>query len=142
MDDLELTAETESYVDAIFGPGMGKKHVQFLNRIENAPLREMVHRYHTLEADTRRLSLEENYLLGMCVSCATKSYATAAMFAKTLLTLGVAKEKLLEAVARLSMWIGGLPAVEAAFVIQRAIAEYERGGPEALAAWFPEEPKP
>src|SRR6478736_217071 len=102
--DPELS--TERYVDAIFGPGTGRRHLRFLERIEPAGLREMILRYHALEGDTRHLSLEENYLLGLAVLAALGRYDTAAMFAKTLLHLGTRKEKLLEAIARLSMWIG------------------------------------
>lgn len=132
-------AATERYVDAIFGEGSGRRHVAFLDRIAHPGLRDMIHRYHTMESDTSRLSLEENYLIGLCVLAATGRHETAAMFAKTLLHLGTPKEKLLEAVARLSMWIGGLPAVDTALRIQRAIAEYERDGLGSLAAWLPEE---
>jgi hypothetical protein len=133
----DLTQATARYVDQIFGPGSGESHVRFLDRIENAALREIVHRYHSFEADTSQLSLEENYLIGLCVLCAQGHHATAGMFAKTLLALGVSKHKVLEAVARLSMWIGGLPAVEASFVIQKAIREYELDPKAALAVWFP-----
>lgn len=138
-DDPALLEATERYVDGIFGEGTGRRHVRFLDRIENPALREMIHRYHGLEADTRALSLEENYLIGMCVLAALGRDATAAMFAKTLLALGTPKEKLLEATARLSMWIGGLPAAEASFVVQRAVREYESAGLDSLAAWFPPE---
>src|SRR5688572_13341936 len=131
--------DTEKYVDAIFGPGTGEAHVRFLERIQNPALREMIHRYHTLEADTSQLSLEENYLLGMCVLCSQRDYVAAALFAKTLLHLGVRKEKLLEATGRLAMWIGGLPAVDASFAIQKAIREYEQEGLGSLGVWFPEE---
>jgi hypothetical protein len=132
------SAVTERYVDGIFGEGTGRRHVAFLERIEHPGLREMIHRYHALEGDTSRLSLEENYLIGMCVLSALGRNETAAMFAKTLLHLGTPKEKLLEAVARLSMWIGGLPAVDTTFRIQRAISDYEREGLGSLAAWLPE----
>ncbi|MFZ5889536.1 MAG: hypothetical protein ACOY0T_00560 [Myxococcota bacterium] len=142
MTDDALTRATETYVDSIFGKGSGEKHVRFLERIENDALREMIHRYHTLEADTSELSLVENYLIGMCVLCANKNYDTAAMFAKTLLVLGVSEKKLLAAIARLSMWIGGLPAAEASFVIQRAIREYRRDPEAALRVWFPEPREP
>src|SRR5688572_23128272 len=125
-DDPEL--QTERYVDAIFGPGSGRRHLRFLERIAHPGLREMILRYHGLEADQSQLSLEENYLIGLSVLAALGRHDTAAMFAKTLLHLGTPKEKLLEAAARLSMWIGGLPAVEASFHVQRAIAEYERDG--------------
>jgi hypothetical protein len=138
MSKREILDGTVAYVDGIFGAGAGEKHVRFLERIENDTLREMVHRYHALEADTEQLSLTENYLIGMCVLCAGKSYGTAAMFAKTLLHLGTPKAKILEATARLSMWIGGLPAAEASFVIQKAIREYERDGIGSLGAWFPD----
>jgi hypothetical protein len=37
------------------------------------------------------------------------------------------------------MWIGGLPATEASFVIQRAIREYEKEGLASLGVWFPPE---
>jgi len=139
MTERELEQVTEDYVDGIFGEGSGRKHIRFLNRIQNAGLRDMIHGYHALEGDTTELSLEENYLIGMCVLCAGQRYATAAMFAKTLLHLGVRPEKLLEAVGRLAMWIGGLPAVEATFAIQKAIREYQEHGVGSLAAWFPEE---
>jgi alkylhydroperoxidase/carboxymuconolactone decarboxylase family protein YurZ len=142
MDERDPSQETERYVDRIFGAGAGKKHLRFLERIQNEGLREQILRYHALEADTRQLSLEENYLIGLAVLAAVGRYDTAAMFAKTLLHLGTPKEKLLEAVARLSMWIGGLPAVEAAFRIQRAIAEYERDGLGSLAVWLPESSEP
>ena len=138
MDERDPSEQTEAYVDAIFGPGNGKKHLRFLERIEHAGLREQILRYHALEADTSQLSLEENYLIGLAVLAALGRHDTAAMFAKTLLHLGTPKAKLLDTVARLTMWIGGLPAVEAAFRVQRAIAEYERDGLGSLAVWLPE----
>jgi alkylhydroperoxidase/carboxymuconolactone decarboxylase family protein YurZ len=133
--------DTEAYVDRIFGPGAGEAHVRFLERIQNPALREMIHRYHALEADTSELSLSENYLLGMCVLLAQRDYQAASLFAKTLLVLGVRKQKLLEACARLAMWIGGLPAADASFAIQRAIREYEGDGQASLEVWFPEAKK-
>ncbi|HYQ42600.1 MAG TPA: hypothetical protein VER11_11555 [Polyangiaceae bacterium] len=142
MEDRDPIEQTVSYVDTLFGEGAGNKHLRFLERIQNPALREQVLRYHALEANTAELSLEENYLLGMAVLAALGRYDTAGMFAKTLLHLGTRKEKLLEAVARLSMWIGGLPAVEAGFRVQRAIAEYERDGLGSLAVWFPEDGEP
>jgi hypothetical protein len=138
MSKPEPIEKTERYVESIFGPGTGEAHVRFLERIQNPALREMIHRYHALEADTSELSLPENYLIGMCVLCAQRDYQTAALFAKTLLHLGVRKEKLLEACARLAMWVGGLPAVDASFTVQKAIREYERDGLGSLAVWFPE----
>lgn len=136
LDD-ESVQQTIAFVDRIFGEGTGERHVKFLNRLENDALREAIHRFHRIEGDTTWLSLEENYLLGVCVLCATKNYETAALFAKTLRHLGCPKEKILEAVGRLSMWIGGLPAADASFVIQRALREYEQKGVESLAVWFP-----
>lgn len=140
-NDDDPRMQTEGYVDRIFGPGAGERHLRFLERIAHPGLRDMVLRYHGLEADTTHLSLEENYLIGLAVLAALGRFDTAAMFAKTLLHLGTPKEKLLETGARLSMWIGGLPAVEASFRIQRAIAEYERDGLGSLAVWFPDEEK-
>jgi hypothetical protein len=128
---------TIRYVDGIFGPGTGERHVAFLDRIRNEALREAVHRCHAMEADTAHVSLEENYLLGMCVLAALRSYATAAMFAKVLRHLGTPPPKILEAIGRLSMWVGALPAAEAALVVQKAIAEYESEGFDSLAVWFP-----
>ena len=140
-NENDPTLQTEQYVDQIFGPGTGRRHLRFLERIAHPGLREMVLRYHGLEADTQHISLEENYLIGLSVLAALGRYDTAVMFAKTLLHLGTPKEKLLEAGARLSMWIGGLPAVEASFRIQRAISEYERDGLGSLSAWLPELPE-
>ena len=138
MSKPDFVTATEDYVDEIFGPGTGEKHLRFLERIENPALREQILRFHVMEADGSQISKEENYLIGMCVLCAGKHYSTAGMFAKTLLHLGVSKQKLLEAVARLSMWIGGLPSVEAAFAIQKAILDYEANGLSSLGVWFPE----
>jgi alkylhydroperoxidase/carboxymuconolactone decarboxylase family protein YurZ len=97
----------------------------------------MLHSYHVLEADTRHLSVEDNYLLGMVVLCALRNYGPAGMFAKTLVHLGVPRDRLLEATARLAMWVGAIAAAEAAAHIQKAIREYEQHGLAALAAWFP-----
>jgi hypothetical protein len=133
----ELKERSERYLDAIFGPGAGARHSQFLDRIENEALREEIHRYHVMQSDTSLLSLEEHYLLGMCVLCATRSYATAQMFAKTLRHLGVGRDKILEALARLTMWVGGIPAAEATAQMRRALDEYDRDGQASMAAWFP-----
>jgi hypothetical protein len=134
--------DTENYVESIFGAGTGEAHVRFLDRIQNEALREMIHRYHTVEADTSQLSLHENYLIGMCVLLSQRDYVAASLFAKTLLHLGTPKEKLLEATARLAMWIGGLPAVDASFAMQKAIREYEKEGLGSLGVWFPPEKAP
>lgn len=136
-DDESVRRASEAFVDGVFGEGKGKRHSDYLAYLENDALREMIHRYHALESDTSALSLEENYLVGMCVLCATKSYGPAAMFAKTLRHLGTSKEKILEATARLAMWIGGIPAAEAAAHIQKALREYEEKGAASLDAWFP-----
>ena len=133
--------DTEAYLEAIFGPGTGEAHVRFLERIQNPALREIIHRYHGFEADTSQLSLQENYLIGMCVLCSQRDYVAASLFAKTLLHLGVSPEKLLESVARLAMWVGGLPAADASFAIQKAIREYQQEGLGSLSVWFPEERK-
>jgi hypothetical protein len=137
MKDDPVMKTTLRYVDRLFGEGMGERHAAFLDKLKSEPLRDMIHRYHGLEENTAHLSLEENYLLGMCVLFATGREATASMFAKVLLHLGAPKEKLLEAVARMAMWIGGLPAAEVAFQLQRAIREYEADGLGSLAPWFP-----
>jgi alkylhydroperoxidase/carboxymuconolactone decarboxylase family protein YurZ len=130
-------AKTERYLDQLFGAGAGRRHSVFLDHLQNDALRELVHRFHAIEADTTHLSHEENYLLGMTVLCAMRSYDTAAMFAKTLLHLGVKKEKILEAVGRLAMWIGGIPAAEASAHIQRAIRDWEKRGIASMESWFP-----
>lgn len=133
-----LVQWTVAYVDGLFGPGTGERHAQFLDSIENPTLRRMMHQCHSVEGDTHALSTEENYLLGMAVLCAVRSHATAAMFAKTLRHLGTSREKILEAVARLAMWIGSIPAAEAAAHVQRALDDYDKRGFASLEAWFPE----
>lgn len=137
MDDPALVAASERYLDSVFGPGFGGRHSAFLARIENPSLRGELHRYHLREADESQLTIEENYLLGMCVLCATRSYGPAAMFAKTLRHRGVGREKILEAVARLSMWVGGIAAAEATAHIQQALKHYDAEGLASLDAWFP-----
>jgi hypothetical protein len=135
--NAEPLATTVRYVEGIFGPGSGARHVAFLEQIANDALRDAVHRCHATEANTAHVSLEENYLIGMCVLAALRSYGTAAMFAKVLMHLGTRREKILEAVGRLAMWVGPLPATEATFVVQRAVREYETEGKASLDAWFP-----
>lgn len=137
MTDKALDAVTITYLDTLFGPGFGQRHCHFLEGIEPEGLRDVLHSYHGIEADESHLSVRDNYLLGMAVLCATRSYGTAAMFAKTLLHLGVPKATLLEVMHRLSMWVGGVAAVEAAMQIQRAIREFEAKGVASLDAWFP-----
>jgi alkylhydroperoxidase/carboxymuconolactone decarboxylase family protein YurZ len=136
-DPDDRKQRSERYLDELFGAGAGARHSAFIDRLAHPALREALHGYHVLEADTRHLSVAENYLLGMVVLCAQRAYGPAAMFAKTLLHLGVAREKLLEATARLAMWIGGIAAAEAAAHIQKAIGEYEQRGLASLDAWFP-----
>jgi hypothetical protein len=133
-DPIETTVR---YVDGLFGPGTGERHLAFLSQIQNAALRDVVLRCHGMEGDTALLSLEENYLLGLCVLSALRSYGTAAMFAKVLLHLGTRRAKILEAMGRLSMWVGPLPAAEATQVVQRALDQYEAEGFASLEAWFP-----
>jgi alkylhydroperoxidase/carboxymuconolactone decarboxylase family protein YurZ len=137
MSHDELKQRSERYLDELFGDGAGARHSAFIDRLEHPALRDMLHRYHVLEADTRHLSVEDNYLLGMVVLCALRSYGPVAMFAKTLVHLGVARERLLEATARLAMWVGGIAAAEAAAHVQKAIREYEQHGLASLGAWFP-----
>ncbi len=138
MEDEVVLRESEAFLDATFGEGAGRKHTEYLRYIQNDALRETLHRYHALEADTARLSLEENYLLGMCVLCATRSWGPACMFAKTLRHLEVPREKILEAVARLAMWVGGIPAAEATAHVQKALREFDERGSASLEAWFPD----
>jgi hypothetical protein len=142
MDDQETLRRSEQYLDGLFGVGAGEKHTRFLAHLQNKSLQNVLHGYHVMEADTTNLSVEDNYLIGMCVLCVVRSYATAGMFAKTLLHLGVKREKILEAVARLSMWIGGVVAAEAATHVQRALGDYEERGVASLEAWFPQSPTP
>ncbi|HEX2687126.1 MAG TPA: hypothetical protein VHN14_10935 [Kofleriaceae bacterium] len=138
----ELKQRSERYLDQLFGAGAGARHSAFLDRLAHPALRETLHGYHILEADTRHLSSAENYLLGMAVLCAQRNWGPAAMFAKTLLHLGVPREKLLETTARLAMWVGGIAAAEAAAHVQKAIGEYEQRGLAALDAWFPSAGEP
>lgn len=136
-DDGKPEAATVRYLDGLFGEGAGARHVRFLERIEHPALREMVHRCHSLEADTAHLSVEENYLIGLCVLCAQRSFGTASMFAKTLRHLGTPRARILEALARLGMWVGPLAATEASLQMQKALDEYDARGMASLEAWFP-----
>ncbi len=140
MSNPDPIESTEHYVDALFGPGMGKRHLRFLERIRDPALRELILRFHTVEADTRHISIEENYLLGVCVLVAQGHLRTAAMFAKVLRRIGTSSERILAAVGRVAMWAGGLPVTEASLVIQKALAEYDEDPVGALASWFPESP--
>lgn len=136
-DASKYTTRTERFVDELFGPGMGARHVQFLDKLENPALREMIHRYHPVEQDVSEVSLIENYMIGMAVLSATGHLPTAVMFAKVLRHLGVSRSKILEVAGRLGMWIGGLPAAEVSFAVQRALNEYEAQGLQSLEVWFP-----
>jgi alkylhydroperoxidase/carboxymuconolactone decarboxylase family protein YurZ len=137
--DPELQARSERYLDELFGPGAGARHSRFLTQLENEGLRTEIHRYHALQADRSQLSVEEHYLIALCVLCAQRSYGTAQMFAKTLRHLGVPRAKILAALGRLAMWVGGIPATEATLSMQRALDDFDRLGSASLAAWFPDE---
>src|SRR5215470_1577549 len=101
MTDADRQRRSEHYLDELFGPGAGVRHSSFIDRLAHPALRDMLHDYHVLESDTCHLSVAENYLLGMVVLCAQRNFGPAAMFAKTLIHLGVPRAKLLEAIARL-----------------------------------------
>jgi alkylhydroperoxidase/carboxymuconolactone decarboxylase family protein YurZ len=137
IDDDTLN-RSKTYLDELFGEGAGERHTAFIDRIAHPELRDTLHRYHAMESDTAHLTVEENYLIGMAVLLALRSYGPASMFAKTLLHRGVGEKKIMEVVARLSMWIGGVPAAEAAAHVQKAIGEHRQLGFESMAAWFPE----
>jgi hypothetical protein len=137
MTDDETRRRSEAYLDSLFGEGAGRRHTSFLERLPSRSLEDALHRYHLLEADEAHLSAADNYLIGMCVLCATRAYGPAAMFAKTLLHLGVPRERILAAVGRLEMWIGGVPAAEAAGHVGKALREYEEHGLASMSAWFP-----
>lgn len=140
MTDTELIGQSESYIDTVFWPGAGAAHTAFLDTIAHDGLREAVHRCHLMQADDATLSIEDNYLIGMCVLYATGHPHPADMFAKTLAHLGVERARLLEAVARLSMWIGPIPAAGAAARLQRALTDYTEHGRASLSAWIPAGP--
>ena len=135
----ELHEVSQKYLDGLFGERAGEKHSRFVDKLESEALRDMLHAAHVLESDTRHISVEENYLMGLVVLCTQRAYAPASMFAKTLLHLGTPKEKIIEAITRLAMWVGPIPAAEAAAHIQKALREYEKQGLASMAAWFPEE---
>lgn len=131
------TARSEAYLDRLFGPGMGRRHSAFIARIRSPAVRDCLHRYHLLEDDEQWISVEENYLLGMTVLLALGESGPARMFAMTLRHLGTPAERILAAVSRLEMWVGGIRAAAAVGQIQGAIRTYDRDGLEAMAAWFP-----
>jgi alkylhydroperoxidase/carboxymuconolactone decarboxylase family protein YurZ len=140
VTETELIAQSQAYLDRVFWTGAGSGHSQFLDHLEHDGLREAIHRCHLMQADTRWLSVEDNYLIGMCVLYAQRCYGPAGMFARTLLHKGVAQERILEAAARLSMWIGPIPAAEAAGHLQKALADYAQRGPASLQPWLPAPP--
>jgi hypothetical protein len=135
--DQKLIDRSQAYVDRLFGEGAGRRHTSFLDRIEPEALREALHRCHVIESDETHVTIEENYLIGVAVLCATQRYGPASMFAKTLRHRGVPATKILEVVGRLAMWIGPVPAAEAAGHIQRALREYDDQGAASMDAWFP-----
>ena len=135
----DVRARSERYLDELFGAGAGARHSRFLEQLEDQALREELHRYHALQDDRSQLSLEEHYLIAMCVLCAQRSFGTAQMFAKTLRHLGVPRAKIVAALGRLAMWVGGIAATEAMLALGRALDDYDRLGADSLAAWFPED---
>ena len=140
MTDDETKRRGEASLDGLFGEGHGRRLSAFVARLPSPTLQDALHRYHALEADETHLSVADNYLIGLCVLCATRSYGPASMFAKTLRHLGVPRERILAAVGRLEMWIGGGPAAEAAGHVGKALREYEEHGLASMSAWFPAAP--
>lgn len=133
----EDRTRSEQYIDELIGPGAGAQHSAFIDKLAHPALRDALHACHVLESDTKYLSVAENYLIGMTVLCAQRNFGPAGMFAKTLLHIGVAREKIMEAVARLTMWVGGIAAADAAMHIQKALREYEQRGLASMEVWFP-----
>jgi hypothetical protein len=137
-DPRDLRDRSERYVDDLFGSGQGRRHLSLIDRYDSETIRDALHMCHVIEADTRWISPAESYLVGMAVLLALRSHGPAAMFAKTLRHLGVPREKILETAARLSMWIGAIPAAEAVGVVQKAVDDWDRRGPASLESWFPD----
>ena len=135
----ETIARSEAYLDTLFGEGMGRRHSRFLDRLGHAGTADALHRYHGIEADETWISVEENYLIGLCVLCAQGRWGPAGMFARTLAHRGVPAPRILEAVARLEMWIGGIGAAEAVGRVRSALRDYERDGLDSMRGWFPED---
>jgi len=74
---------------------------------------------------------------GMTVIGVGRDKRPAAMFARTLLHLGVEAGKLLEVCARLAIWVGPIQAAEAAGHLQKAIRDYQEDGLGSLERWLP-----
>ena len=136
MDDT-LLAHSEDFVDRLLGPGTGARHTAFLAHLHDPALQELLHRCHELQADEQHLTIEEHYLIGMCVLCGQRDYAIAGMFAKILRHRGVTGDKILTAVTRLAVWTGATTAADAAGHIQRAVTDYDRHGIASLEPWLP-----
>ena len=141
-----------SGIGSLYALALEGTFVPFLVFFMLAEKREVWHGTLQLFPVSRRTQVKEtledlrdvlrDYLIGMCVLFSQRDYQAASLFAKTLLHLGTPKEKLLEAGARLAMWMGGLPAADASFALQKAIREYEKEGLGSLGVWFPPEKGP
>ncbi len=137
MSEHDLLSESEAYLDGLFGAGAGHRHTTYLDALPHSELREQLHRAHAWAARDEHLSVPEHYLIGMSVLYALRAYGPAGMFARTLLLLDVSEPTVIEAVARLAIWIGPVQAGEAAGHLTRAIADYHARGLGSMDAWLP-----
>lgn len=132
---------SEEFLDRLFGSGMGKRHRAHVARAASGDkFLASMDLYHLMTADTRVLSLELHYLLGVCVFFAMGINGTGMGFAKILLNLGVSPDKIREAVSRLHVWAGRFAASESLAYLERAIADFEERGLASLPWFAPEEP--
>ena len=132
-----LVEQSQAAIDRLFGPGAGKRHTAFLDGLPHAELQTGLHRAHVWAARGAHLSPQEHYLIGMAVLYAQRVYGPAGMFARTLLHLQVDPATVVEAVARLALWIGPVQAAEAAGHLSKAITDYQEHGLASLEAWLP-----
>ena len=137
MNAPDLVEQSQAALDRLFGPGAGQRHTAFLDGLPHAELRAELHRAHVWAASGEYLSPREHYLIGMAVLYAQRAYGPAGMFARTLLHLQTDPEAVVEAVARLALWVGPVQAAEAAGHLAKAVAAYQQHGLASLEAWLP-----
>jgi hypothetical protein len=132
-----LAEQSQAALDRLLGPGAGKRHTAFLDELPHPELAAALHRAHLWAVRDEHLSPQEHYLIGMTVLYAQRAYGPAGMFARTLLHLKTDSATVVEAVARLALWIGPVQAAEAAGHLMKAVTDYQDHGLASLEAWLP-----
>lgn len=126
-DDDNAARVSKDLLESLFGPGSAER-LRDARTLGHANLVPVADLHNAVAADTRLLSLQEHYLIGMSVLLATGRARSAQSVVKLLRHVGMSAETIREAASRLTIWCGGLTAMEMMYHVDVALKDYEAKG--------------